>query len=78
MISYKNKQYKDYLELFISFVQKDEYFNYHIFPHSQYFYIRALLQREFPNKKFTIRQIREIIAEELRLKTITLKEIKGI
>jgi len=79
MINYKNVLYKDYVDLLYSIIKADDQeFSERIFPHSQYFYIRAALQEKFPNQKWTVRKVKQIIDEELALKTITLKDEKGL
>ena len=70
MISYKNIQFKNYIEL-LDYMIRNESVNIRAFPHSKFFYIRYHLQEKF-NRRFTIKKVKELIAEELALKTIKL------
>ncbi len=78
MIIYKNNSYIDYVELFISLSRLGEEIHESIFPTNEHFYIRSHLQEKFPNQKFTIGEVKQILNEELALKTITLKDEKGL
>ena len=78
MIKYDDRLFKDYIELFLAMTNGEMEFNEKVFTHSRYFYIRALLQEKFPEKSYTTEEIEEIIDEELALKTITLKDEKGL
>lgn len=73
MILFKGKKFKDYVDFFQYLIYKEEEVKPIYFPHNNYFYLRRLLEDKF-NKKLSIRQIQRLVAEELRLKTITLYE----
>ncbi len=71
MINYKNRSFKDFIDLFDHMVNKGFNVNYRVFPHSQIYYIRYSLQQKF-NRPFTLKQTKEYLAEELALNHITL------
>lgn len=74
MILFKGKKFKDYVDFFQYLSYKEETIKPAYFPHNNYFYIRRLLEDKF-NKRLSIREIQRLVAEELRLKTITLYEV---
>jgi hypothetical protein len=77
MIKFKDKTFKDYIELIAYMIYEHQDISPKaetLFPHSKYFYIRSLLHEKFPKQKFTIRRIKQMLDEELALKNITLKE----
>lgn len=73
MILYNEKKYSDYIDLLYNLIRlHDEEVNVKLFPNYYYFYCREALQNRF-KRKFTLKQVKQLIKEELALKTITLK-----
>jgi hypothetical protein len=65
VIKFKNKEYISYLHIYeyLSKSGNKEFLSsYNIFPHSNNLYIKLLLENKF-NKKFTMKEIKEIIED---------------
>lgn len=74
MIIYGEHKFKDYVDFFYWLVKKqDDDIEYKLFPHHTWFYIRAAIEQR-TGKRLTIKKIKQLIKEELALKTITLYE----
>jgi hypothetical protein len=74
MVIYKNIKFSDYVDLWSFLVYKEENLSVNMermFPHSSIFYMRAHLEEKF-QRKFTVMEIKKLIAEELALKNINL------
>ena len=54
-----------YLTNFYTSFHNSSVMDVHIpLPHSDVFYVRAALESRFPNKKFTIEEVKQLIKEE--------------
>lgn len=70
MILFKGKKFSNYIDFQDYLIRNDEIIHEGYFEHSDFFYIRSLINENF-NKQFSVKQIKQLIKEELALKTIT-------
>lgn len=76
MIVYAEKRFKGYLEFFYYLINRDnDNIQERLFEYSYIWYCRAALEHKF-NRRFTLQQTKQLIKQELALKTITLKNEK--
>lgn len=73
MINYNNKLFRDYIEVLYDIIKNDEWLYEEFFPHSFFLYGKIALNTKFPEKNFSIDEVRQIIEQELTLKNITWK-----
>ena len=71
VMRYKENTFKDYIELLDYMIRVEERVNENLFPGSNIFYIRYHLQEKF-NRRFTIKEVKQLITEELASHHITL------
>lgn len=70
MIRYNNNTYTDYLDLMYFLIRNNNELDHKLFPHSSIYFIRYHLQEKF-NRKFSLKEVKKLLAEELALGTIT-------
>ena len=63
-------KFKNYIDLLDHMIRIGSV-NEKLFPHSKFFYIRYHLQEKF-NRRFTIKEVKQLITEELASHHITL------
>ncbi len=75
MIQYKDITFPDYVDLMYYIIRKDNDLDPRLFPSHTTFFVRAALQDRF-NKKFALKEVKRLLAEELALGYITLLDEK--
>lgn len=70
-ISYKEKVFPDYIDLMYYIIRNENEIDPRLFPNHFVYFIKYHLQEKF-NKRFTLKEVSKLLAEELALGTITL------
>ena len=62
-----------YIEYFYDCIAHNKTPDTSVIPHSDLFYIRAALEAKFPDRMFTIEEIRALVDQELRIEYLAGK-----